>query len=87
VPGRSGRFQHGVEQIGELLKLTLKTRKDRENTLFKDAVGLLKEAAETDAAKLEAVSLLNEFNESGVVDEVPFETVWSLVLATSKSLN
>ncbi len=87
VPGRSGRFQHGVEQIGELLKLTLKTRKDRENTLFKDAVGQLKEAAATDAAKLEAVSLLNEFNESGVVDEVPFETVWSLVLATSKSLN
>jgi hypothetical protein len=87
VPGRSGRFQHGVEQIGELLKLTLKTRKDRENTLFKDAVGQLKEAAATDAAKLEAVSLLTEFNESGVVDEIPFETVWSLVLATSKSLN
>ena len=87
VPGRSGRFQHGVEQVGELLKLTLKTRKDRENTLFKDAVGLLREAAATDATKLEAVSLLTDFNESGMVDEVPFETVWSLVLATSKTLN
>ena len=87
TPGRSGRFQHGVEQIGELLKLTLKTRKDRENTLFKDAIGQLKEAAATDAAKLEAVSLLTDFNESGMVDEVPFETVWSLVLATSKTLN
>ena len=87
VPGRSGRFQHGVEQVGELLKLTLKTRKDRENTLFKDAVGQLREAAATDTAKLEAVSLLTDFNESGMVDEVPFETVWSLVLATSKTLN
>ena len=87
VPGRSGRFQHGVEQVGELLKLTLKTRKDRENTLFKDAVGQLREAAATDATKLEAVSLLTDFNESGMVDEVSFETVWSLVLATSKTLN
>ena len=86
-PGRLGQFQHGVEQIGELLKLTLKTKKDRENTLFKDAIGHLEEAAATDATKLEAVSLLTDFNESGMVDEVPFETVWSLVLATSKSLN
>ena len=87
TPDRSGRFQHGVEQIGELLKLTLKTKKDRENTLFKDAVGQLREAAATDTTKLEAVSLLTDFNESGMVDEVSFETVWSLVLATSKTLN
>ena len=86
-PSRAGRFQHGVEQIGELLKQTLKTRKDRENTLFKDAIIQLKEAATTDTSKLEAVSLLTEFNESGMVDEVPFETVWNLVLATSKTLN
>jgi len=87
LPSRAGRFQHGVEQIGELLKQTLKTRKDRENTLFKDAIGQLREAAATDTAKLEAVSLLTDFNESGMVDEVSFETVWSLVLATSKTLN
>ena len=87
LPSRAGRFQHGVEQIGELLKQTLKTRKDRENTLFKDAIIQLKEAATTDTSKLEAVSLLTEFNESGMVDEVPFETVWNLVLATSKTLN
>jgi len=36
---------------------------------------------------LEAVSLLTDFNESGMVDEVPFETVWSLVLTTSKTLS
>ena len=87
LPSRAGRFQHGVEQIGELLKQTLKTRKDRENTLFKDAIIQLKEAATTDTSKLEAVSLLTDFNESGMVDEVPFETVWNLVLATSKTLN
>ena len=87
LPSRAGRFQHGVEQIGELLKQTLKTRKDRENTLFKDAIIQLKEAATTDTSKLEAVSLLTDFNESGMVDEVPFETVWSLVLTTSKTLS
>jgi hypothetical protein len=87
LPSRAGRFQHGVEQIGELLKQTLTTRKDRENTLFKDAIIQLKEAAATDASKLEAVSLLTDFNESGMVDEVPFETVWSLVLTTSKTLS
>ena len=87
LPSRAGRFQHGVEQIGELLKQTLTTRKDRENTLFKDAIIQLKEAATTDTSKLEAVSLLTDFNESGMVDEVPFETVWSLVLTTSKTLS
>ena len=68
-------------------KETNKKMHIRENTLFKDAIIQLKEAATTDTSKLEAVSLLTDFNESGMVDEVPFETVWNLVLATSKTLN
>ena len=30
--------------------------------------------------------LVSDFNQAGVFDDVPFETVWSLLLATSKSV-
>ena len=87
APGGAGRFQHAVTEIGELLTQTLKTKKSREETDFRDAMLQLEEAAGSDKSKLEAVSLLTDFNQAGVFDEVPFETVWSLLLATSKSVN
>jgi hypothetical protein len=31
--------------------------------------------------------VLTEFNQEGVFDDVPFETVWGLILATAKSIN
>ncbi|MEO1841890.1 MAG: hypothetical protein ABGY21_10390, partial [Pseudomonadota bacterium] len=86
APSGSGRFQHAVSEIGELLVQTLKTKKDRESTGFKDAMSQLEEAAGSDKSKAEAVSLLSDFNQAGVFDDVPFETVWSLLLATSKSV-
>jgi len=46
----------------------------------------LEEAAGSDKSKAEAVSLLSDFNQAGVFDDIPFETVWSLLLATSKSV-
>ena len=87
APGGAGRFQHAVTEIGELLTQTLKTKKSREETDFRNAMLQLEEAAGSDKSKLEAVSLLTDFNQAGVFDEVPFETVWSLLLATSKSVN
>ncbi len=87
APGGAGRFQHAVTEIGELLTQTLKTKKSREETDFRDAMLQLEEAAGSDKSKLEAVSLLTDFNQAGVFDEVSFETVWSLLLATSKSVN
>ena len=87
APGGAGRFQHAVTEIGGLLTQTLKTKKSREETDFRDAMLQLEEAAGSDKSKLEAVSLLTDFNQAGVFDEVPFETVWSLLLATSKSVN
>ena len=86
APSGSGRFQHAVSEIGELLAQTLKTKKSRETTGFNDAMSQLKEAAGSDKSKAEAVSLLSDFNQAGVFDDVPFETVWSLLLATSKSV-
>ena len=87
APGGTGRFQHAVTEIGELLTQTLKTKKNREETSFKDALLQLQEAAGSDKSKVDAVSLLTDFNQAGVFDDVPFETVWSLLLATSKSVN
>ena len=87
TPNNAGKFQSAVEHIGELLKNVLKTRKDREATGCKDAIDQLQSAAGSDVTQSEAVSVLADFNQEGVFDDVPFETVWGLVLATAKSVN
>ena len=87
TPNNAGKFQSAVEHIGELLKNVLKTKKDREATSFKDAIDQLQTAAGSDVTHAEAVSVLTEFNQEGVFDDVPFETVWGLILATAKSIN
>ena len=87
TPNNAGKFQSAVEHIGELLKNVLKTKKDREATSFKDAIEQLQTAAGSDVTHAEAVSVLAEFNQGGIFDEVPFETVWGLILATAKSVN
>ena len=87
TPNNAGKFHSAVEHIGELLKSVLKTKKDRESTSFKDAIEQLQTAAGSDVTHAEAVSVLAEFNQGGVFDEVPFETVWGLILATAKSVN
>ena len=87
TPNNAGKFQSAVEHIGELLKNVLKTKKDREATSFKDAIDKLQTAAGSDVTHAEAVSVLTEFNQEGVFDDVPFETVWGLILATAKSVN
>ena len=87
TPSNVGKFQSAVGQIGELLKDVLKTKKDRETTSFRDAIEQLQSAAGTNVSINEAVSVLTEFNQGGVFDDVSFETVWSLVLATAKNVN
>tara|TARA_Y100000588_G_scaffold75139_1_gene78252 strand:- start:2700 stop:5264 length:2565 start_codon:yes stop_codon:yes gene_type:complete len=87
TPSNAGKFQSAVEQIGELLKNVLKTKKDREATSFKDAIDQLQTAAGSDVTHAEAVSVLVEFNQGGTFDDVPFETVWGLILATAKNVN
>ena len=87
TPNNAGKFQSAVEHIGELLKNVLKTKKDREATSFKDAIDQLQTAAGSDVTHAEAVSVLVEFNQGGTFDDVPFETVWGLILATAKNVN
>ena len=87
TPNGAGRFQEAVANIGTLLKTTLKTKRERESTTFVEAIEILQGVAGADTTQLEAVSALAQFNQDGVFNEVPFETVWSLVLATSKAVN
>ena len=87
TPNGAGRFQEAVAAIGRLLKTTLKTKRERESTTFEEAFQTLQSAAGADTTLLEAVSTLSQFNQDGVFNEVPFETVWSLILATSKAVN
>ena len=47
----------------------------------------LQTAAGSDVTHAEAVSVLVEFNQGGTFDDVPFETVWGLILATAKNVN
>lgn len=87
TPNGAGRFQEAVAAIGRLLKTTLKTKRERESTTFEEAIQTLQGAAGADTTLLEGVSTLSQFNQDGVFNEVPFETVWSLILATSKAVN
>ena len=87
TPNGAGRFQEAVANIGTLLKTTLKTKRERESKTFVEAIEILQGVAGADTTQLEAVSALAQFNQDGVFNEVPFETVWSLVLATSKAVN
>ena len=87
TPNGAGRFQEAGAAVGTLLQGTLKTKREREATTFQDAVQILEEAAGADTAQLEAVAALSQLTQDGVFNEVPFETVWSLVLATSKAVN
>ena len=87
TPNGAGRFQEAVAAIGRLLKTTLKTKRERESTTFEEAIQTLQGAAGADTTLLEAVSTLSQFNQDDVFNEVPFETVWSLILATSKAVN
>ena len=87
TPNGAGRFQQAVAAIGTLLESTLKTKRERSSTTFAEATELLQTAAGSDTSLLDAVSMLSQFNQEGVFNEVPFETVWSLVMATSKAVN
>ncbi len=83
-PYKEGQFKVMVEDLTRLVRQTMSTRKDRE-VPFSQAVGLLVESAGEDQEQLRAINLLKEANEAGAFDEVPFEKVWSLLLATAKA--
>ena len=81
-PGRGGNFREMAEQLAEMVRDNLGSKKKREVS-FVDALATLDSAASTDT-QTQALSLLKDANEGGMFDEVPFEKVWSLLQATAK---
>lgn len=83
-PYRSGQLKESALHLAALVNENMSTRKARE-VPFTEAVATLTEAAGGDPQAKAAVELLNDFNQQGAFDEVPFETVWALVQAMAKS--
>ncbi len=83
-PYRSGQFKEMTEQLSQLVRDNLGTRKKREVS-FAKALALLEDKSGGNEAQTQALNLLKDANENGVFDEVPFETVWSLLQATAKA--
>ena len=52
---------------------------------FGEAMAVLENKAGDNEAQVQALNLLKTANEDGVFNEVPFDTVWSLLQATAKA--
>ena len=74
------------EQLSVLVDQSMKTRKAREIPLT-EAMGKLEDQAGSDEAMSRAVSMLKEFNQEGAFDDVPFETVWTLLQAAAQKID
>ena len=83
-PHGTAQLAEAAAALGQLVRQTMRTRKDRDIP-FREAVARLEEAATDDTAQAGAVAMLRDANEDGVFDEVPFEKVWALIEATVKS--
>ena len=78
-------LHENVEQLTALVRATLRTRREREETSFAAALAMLEEQAGVDEAAIRAVNVFKQANENGVFDEVPFERVWALLQATAQT--
>ncbi len=83
-PYRTGQFKEMAEQLSKLVRDNLGTKKKREIT-FGEALTLLEDKASGNEAQVQALKLLNDANEDGVFEQVPFDTVWTLLQATAKA--
>jgi hypothetical protein len=83
-PGRGGSFREMADQLSDLVRENFSTKKKREVS-FGDAMKVLEDKTGDNEAQKQALNLLKNANEGGVFDEVPFETVWSLLQATAKA--
>ncbi len=84
TPGRSGQFVEMAGQLAQMVRDNFSTKKSRE-VPFSEALTILEASAEGNEAQEQALNLLKNANEDGVFDNVPFETVWSLLQATAKA--
>ena len=83
-PYRGSQFVEIVRKLTEFVDDTMPTESDRAMP-FIEALDKLEDQAGDDTLGNKAISMLKEANENGVFDQVPFETVWSLLQAAMKA--
>ena len=83
-PYRGSQFVEIVRKLTEFVDDTMPTESDRAMP-FIEALDKLEDKAGDDTLGTKAISMLKEANENGVFDQVPFETVWSLLQAAMKA--
>ncbi len=83
-PQASEEFNRSIERLGTLVRQSMRTRKSRDVPLAQ-AIATLQERAGDDEAAVKAVGLLKQLGEQSGFDQAPFEMVWSLLQALSKS--
>ncbi len=83
-PGRTGQFQEMAGQLAQLVRDNFGNKKSREIP-FGEAMAVLENKAGDNEVQVQALNLLKTANEDGVFNEVPFDTVWSLLQATAKA--
>jgi len=83
-PYRGSQFVEIVRRLTEFVDDTMPTESDRAMP-FIEALDKLEDQAGDDTLGNKAISMLKEANENGVFDQVPFETVWSLLQAAMKA--
>ena len=83
-PYRGSQFVEIVRRLTEFVDETMPTESDRAMP-FIEALDKLEDQAGDDTLGNKAISMLKEANENGVFDQVPFETVWSLLQAAMKA--
>ncbi len=83
-PNEPLAFRRGVERLEALAAAALG---DDRSLPLREALEKITAEAGDDAAARAAVGVLANLNQQGYFDDVPFETVWSLVQATAHAMD
>ena len=83
-PYNGSSLKQTYEHLNALVQEHLRTKKARE-VLFPEALTQLEGHAGENEDLRQAVKVLTEFNREGALDNVPFESVWTMINAVAKS--
>jgi len=83
-PYNGSSLKQTYEHINALVQEHLRSKKSREIP-FPEAIARLGEHAGENEALRQSLKLLAEFNQDGALDNVPFDSVWTMVSAVAKA--
>jgi uncharacterized membrane protein YqiK len=83
-PYNGGSLKQTYDHLNALVQEHMRTKKSRE-ALFPEALARLGEHAGENESMREALKMLADFNHEGALNNVPFDSVWSMINAVAKS--